>query len=923
MSQTDFNKRFITARRAAISLDFSHLNEVQREAVLTTQGPLLLLAGAGSGKTTVLMNRIANLLKYGSGSDSQFVPEGICEEDVLLLEEYVRSSQRGPQFEPHNEPQREPHHELHLASQRELHCEPQYDPQRKIAQLCAVDAVAPWQVIAITFTNKAAGEMKERLARLLGPSSGDIWAMTFHSACSRILRRHIDKLGYDTSFTIYDTSDTASLMKRILKDLNVEERNYPPKTILSYISRAKDDMVFADAFLASAEKQADPRRKVTGLAYVKYENRLKSSNALDFDDLILLTVKLFKEHPDVLSYYQKRFRYVLVDEYQDTNNLQYRLASALAGGYGNICVVGDDDQSIYKFRGATIENILSFEKHFKDARVIRLEQNYRSTGHILDAANDVIKNNKGRKGKTLWTEKDSGEKPALHVTADERTEAQFVADRIVAGKAEGRKWQEHVVLYRMNAQSNQFETAFKRSGIPYRILGGTGFYDRAEIKDMLAYLCVIHNPHDDVRLMRIINNPPRGLGDTTIGRLAEYAASRGVSLFEAIDESQSQETLRSSAGKLHQFADMINELREAAATSPLDALYDVLLLRTGYVRMLEEKGTDENIARLENVRELKTNIISFLNDNRDGSYDDNDDNYDNDDDDDDAYSGDGESISSGGGSSNRVGSSVNSGDNSTGGGAADSSANIKSGSLFDFLSETALFTDLDRDDHSADRVLLMTMHSAKGLEFDTVFLVGFEEGVFPGTRSIGDPDEMEEERRLCYVAMTRAMRKLYFTSTQRRMLFGKTSSSQPSRFLQEINSEHIEIHEPYYSFSGYDFDFSGGFSHYGKQEKSSSSSSSQVYSNPGAQRGAGPDVRHSQGAAKKSSVKPRFSAVSATQEAQPDFKKGDSVIHKAFGAGLITGISPVGGDALLEIAFETAGTKRMLLNSAARYMSKA
>jgi len=746
----------------AIEQEFSHLNDMQREAVLTIDGPLLLLAGAGSGKTTVLMNRIANLLKN--------------------------------------------------------------------------EGVGAHEIIAITFTNKAAGEMKERLEKMNIPGSENVWASTFHSACARILRRDIEHLGYDTSFNIYDTTDAASLMKRILKDMEIEERIFPHKTVLNYISRAKDEMTFADEFLSSAEKTGDPRRRIIGQVYVEYEKRLRASNSLDFDDLILLTVRLFKENPDVLKRYQRRFKYVLVDEYQDTNNLQYLLTANLAGGYGNICVVGDDDQSIYKFRGATIENILSFEKHFKNARVIRLEQNYRSTGMILNAANDVIRNNRGRKGKKLWTENATGEKPSLHIVSDEREEAQFISDKLVASVTEGKKWQEHVILYRMNAQSNQFETAFKRNGIPYRVFGGTGFYERAEIKDMLAYLCVLHNPGDDIRLLRIINNPARGIGDTTVERLAYIASELGISIFAAIRECQNYENIKSAAGKLHKFADMIDDLRELSNTVPLDVLYDELISRTGYIRMLEDKNLEENISRIENVRELKTNIIAFENES--------------------------------------------------------------GGSLFDFLSETALYTDLDRDDLSSDRVLMMTMHSAKGLEFDTVFIVGAEEGIFPGTRAIGDPGEMEEERRLCYVAMTRAMRRLYFTSARRRMLFGRTSSSEPSRFIHEINYEHIDINEPVSTFT----DFDPRFTYtqpYTPRESSIRSKPQNLFGSP--------------------NVTPQKVKVNTPSMT---FSKGDTIQHKAFGRGIILNVSPAGGDALLEIAFDDVGTKRLMQNSAARYIEK-
>jgi len=854
MDRMEFDKRFIAARRAAIALDFAHLNDVQREAVMATSGPLLLLAGAGSGKTTVLINRIANLLKYGNGSDSGYVPGDATEDDLFFLEEYISEGTRI----------------LKSGAQK---VSPD-GPQGRVRSLCAVDPVEPWRIIAITFTNKAAGEMKERLERMLGRGADDIWAMTFHSACARMLRRDIDRLGYDRSFTIYDTSDTASLMKRILKDLNIDEKNLPHKTILGYISRAKDAMIDAGEFHSSADKTGDMRRKLIGRAYLEYESRMKSSNALDFDDLILLTVRLLWDNPDIMQYYQNRFKHVLVDEYQDTNNLQYLLASALAGGYKNICVVGDDDQSIYKFRGATIENILSFEERFKNTRVIRLEQNYRSTGYILDAANDVIRNNKGRKGKKLWTEKNPGEKPALHVVSDERSEAQFVADTIIASHADGSNWNEHAVLYRMNAQSNQLETAFKRNGIPYRIFGGTGFYDRAEIKDMLAYLCIIHNPHDDVRLLRVINNPPRGIGDTSVGRLAELAAVMNCSLFDAIRHSQNSENLKSAAGRMHLFADMIDGLRELTGTAPLDVLYDALLSRTGYIRMLEEKGTDENISRIENVRELKTNIISFMNEN--------------------------------------------------------------GGSLFDFLNETALYTDLDRDDSGTDRVFMMTMHSAKGLEFDAVFIVGAEEGVFPGVRAIGEPGDMEEERRLCYVAMTRAMRRLYFISALRRMLFGKTSPAQPSRFLGEISGENIDIHEQYEHFGDYDpdFEYSGGYRGYRGAARNPAFSSPQypafrtqnstfrtAHTTPSEQSSTF-HTTHSTPSRQNSTLRTTHSALHRQGDTGTGFKKGDTIKHTAFGRGVITDLTPGGGDILLEIAFDDTGTKRMLLNSAARYMTK-
>ncbi len=814
MSGSTFTERFITARRDVIALDFMHLNDMQRTAVTTTEGPLLLLAGAGSGKTTVLINRIANLMKYGRGSDTDEIPDDATEQDLKFLENYLKN--------------------------------PQPENSARALSLCAVEPVEPWRIIAITFTNKAADELKARLERMLGSGANDIWAMTFHSACVRMLRRDIDRLGFDRSFTIYDTSDSQSLMKRILKELDMDDKTYPYRTVLNYISKAKDAMISAEEFYRSADKSGDIRKRHIGRAYVEYSNRMKASNALDFDDLILFTVKLLVENTDVLAYYQRRFRYVSIDEYQDTNNLQYMLASALAGGHENICVVGDDDQSIYKFRGATIENILSFESKYKDARVIRLEQNYRSTSHILNAANDVICHNKGRKGKKLWTEKESGDPLTLYIARDEREEAQYVTNQIIQGVSTGDKWSDHAILYRLNAQSNQLEYAFKRGGIPYRIIGGTRFFDRAEIKDMLAYLCVIHNPSDDLRLMRIINNPPRGIGQVTLDLVQEIATTKQLSVFEVLKESENYEDLHKSAAKLHQFVTMIEELREQAGATPLDSFYDTLIDRTGYVRVLEAKTTDENLTRIENVRELKSNIVNFLKE-------------------------------------------------------------AENGSLFDFLNEIALYTDLDQYDRSTDCVVMMTMHSAKGLEFQTVFIVGAEEGIFPGIRTIGEPEEMEEERRLCYVAMTRAKKKLFFTAAKQRMIFGKTTAGKTSRFVDEVSEANIEKPAPVFSTIGYSFD-----DEVGDRRESSYQPNNRIYQ-AGQQDQKDPI---------KKDLKPL--AHMGAQQAAPIaiYKKGDVIKHKAFGRGMITDVQPAGGDALLEVAFDTVGTKRLMAKSAAAYMEK-
>jgi DNA helicase-2/ATP-dependent DNA helicase PcrA len=815
MTAQSFTERFIRARREAIALDFQHLNDMQRQAVMTTEGPLLLLAGAGSGKTTVLINRIANLMKYGRGADSDEIPGDATEEDLRFLENFANH--------------------------------PSPEQRERALALCAVAPVEPWRLIAITFTNKAAGELKARLERMLGPEANDIWAMTFHSACVRILRRDIDRLGYDRSFTIYDTSDSLSLIKRIMKELDMDDKTFPPRTVLSQIGQAKDTMIAAEDFFESVLKSGDIRKRHIGRAYLEYSNRMKAANALDFDDLILYAVRLLTEYEDVRSYYQRRFRYVLIDEYQDTNNLQYRLASALAGSHENICVVGDDDQSIYKFRGATIENILSFEKQFKDARVIRLEQNYRSTGNILSASNEVISNNKGRKGKTLWTEKERGEKLTLHVARDEREEAQFVASRIIQGVASGDTWSDHAVLYRMNAQSNPLEYALKRNGIPYRIIGGTRFFDRAEIKDMLAYLCIVHNPADDLRLMRVINNPPRGIGQVTLDRLEELAAARQQPVFELLPEAEKYDDLRKAAARLRQFTGLIGDLQALSQTLPLDEFYDALLDKTGYIRALEVKTTDENLTRIENVRELKSNIVNFLKENTEGT-------------------------------------------------------------LFDFLNEIALYTDIDQYDRNADSVIMMTMHSAKGLEFQTVFIVGAEEGIFPGVRSIGEPEEMEEERRLCYVAMTRAKRKLYFTSARQRMLFGKTTAGKASRFVDEVSDDYIERPAALFGDTAAVFD-DGEF-----EDRQESQVRITRQFGPAAAR-TGP-AGYSQG---RKEIKPLTAPAPAAAPAVT-YNIGDVVKHKAFGRGLITAVQPAGGDALLEVAFDDVGTKRLMAKSAAAYM---
>ena len=820
--------RFCRARRAAIELDFQNLNPEQRRAVLATEGPLLLLAGAGSGKTTVLIHRIANLIKYGRGSDSEEVPDWVTAADLAFLERYVEDP----------------------------------DPARKGEQerLCRLDPAVPWSIIAITFTNKAAGELKERLERMLGPEANDVWASTFHSACVRILRRDIEQLGYAKGFTIYDTADSERVVKDILRDFSLDDKTFPPKSILGYISRAKDAMKLGADYLTECEKAGDFRLVKIAKVYAEYERRLREANALDFDDIILHTVRLLQKFDDVRAYYQKKFRYVLIDEYQDTNNLQYQLASLLAGGYENFCVVGDDDQSIYRFRGATIENILSFENQYRGARVIRLEQNYRSTKNILEASNAVIRNNQGRKGKELWTDRGAGDKVQLYTAMNEHDEAQYVAAQILADFSAGRRWKEHAILYRMNAQSNQLEQAFKRNGVPYRIIGGIRFFDRAEVKDMLAYLCVVNNPNDDLRLNRIINNPPRGIGATTVERAQAIAAREGRSLWEVVRRAREYPDLQKAAAKLGQFAELVDELRRLSGEMELPDFYEELVARTGYAVMLEAKNTVEDRTRLENVRELLTSINGYL-------------------------------------------------------------ENDEEPSLSGFLDEIALYTDLDAHDPSEDCVVMMTMHSAKGLEFPVVFVVGVEEGIFPGIRAIGEPEEMEEERRLCYVAMTRAKEKLYMTCASQRMLFGRTSANRPSRFVGEIPPELVErggrtflsesgdsegrwqsaprtLERPARPRPDRGYSLGGGYGSYGNSYGGSALKGG---------RGAGRTPMPAEGTAKA---------------ALPEFRKGDSVIHKAFGRGMITGLTPMGGDALVEIAFDNVGTKKLMLKSAAQYMTR-
>ena len=793
--------RFVAARRAYIARQFSNLNPMQQEAVMTTDGPLLLLAGAGSGKTTVLINRIANLIRFGSASDSNLVPDTVTQEDVAFLETLT---------------------------------EPCTEAERNHADyLCAVEPVAPWNIIAITFTNKAANELKERLTSMLGPQGQDVWAMTFHAACCRILRRDAERVGLTQHFTIYDTADSERIMRDIIREMGLDDKTFPAKYVLSIISREKDKMTTPEKMLQRAEMNGDIRAIHVAKAYVAYQKRLQDNNAVDFDDIILHTVRLLQDNDDIRADYQRKFRYVLVDEYQDTNHLQYLLTSLLAGGYENLCVVGDDDQSIYRFRGATIENILDFEKQYPAARVIRLEQNYRSTQSILNAANAVISHNLGRKGKRLWTANSAGEPVTVYEASNESAEADYVAGRIIANRSKHIGLIDHAVLYRTNAQSNALEYAFKRNGIAYKVIGGTRFFDRAEIKDMLAYLCIINNRTDDLRLKRIINNPPRGLGQKSIETAERLALAEGKPLYTVVSDPYSYGPLEKSAMKFMKFTALIEDLASLLDTDiSLPDFYEEVLQRTGYVEMLESKPTEENKTRLENVRELKSSFVSYV-------------------------------------------------------------ANSEQPTLAGFLEEIALYTDIEQYNEGDEAVVMMTMHSAKGLEFPHVFLVGLEDGLFPGMRAIGDRDEMEEERRLCYVAITRAKETLTISHARQRMLYGRTNSAIASRFLREIPEELIVKKGGYAAASRY--------STFDTPQSRSWNNYSAYVAKP---------------------AQPSYSVASTQKTTYLELNKGDMVHHTGFGKGMVLSVVKMGGDALLEIAFDQIGTKKLMAKTASAHMKK-
>ena len=803
------SKEFFELRKKIIEKDFSSMNEMQKRAIFCTEGPLLILAGAGSGKTTVIVNRIANIVKYGKAWASGEVMFEPSERDIEYMKRY-------------------------LDGETEL----LFD----IEDLLSVDNARPWQILAITFTNKAANELKERLEKMLGSEANDIWASTFHACCARILRRDGNVLGYSSNFTIYDTDDSKRLMKECQRQLDIKESVLSYKTILSEISRAKDNLVSPREYLKQAGN--DVRLQKIGSAYKMYQDELKKADAMDFDDIINNTVKLLENFSDVREHYQKKFRYIMVDEYQDTNHAQFRLTELLAGGHKNICVVGDDDQSIYRFRGATIENIMSFENQYANSKTIRLEQNYRSTQTILDVANEVISNNTQRKGKNLWTNNNPGDKVVIETAYDEQDETRFITETIEENVSSGKyTFSDHAVLYRMNAQSNSIERGMVRAGIPYRIIGGFRFYERAEIRDAIAYLTVVNNPNDNIRLRRVINVPKRGIGETTINKAFEIATGLGVSLFEVISHADEYEQLKRSAKKLLEFSALIKEFNDKADDMHLDELFKELIERTEYLSFLkldQEKGAE----RLENISELITNLVTYETENEEPS-------------------------------------------------------------LSGFLEEVALMTDIDNYNAQTDAVVMMTLHSAKGLEFPVVFIPGMEEGIFPGVQSMYYPQEVEEERRLAYVGITRARQKLYLSHANMRMLFGSTSRNLPSRFLSEIPenlTEHVGRNgfasvrqETFGGFgkSGFSGDFSGGYSK--KEtvpERKTSSGGSGVLS------------------------KIRSSAPKKTPVSTVLYSVGDTVVSKVFGTGVVVSVKKMGNDSMIEIAFEKAGTKKLMANYA-------
>ena len=732
------------------------LNPQQQEAVECTEGPLLIIAGAGSGKTRVLTQRIA----------------------YLITEKQVN----------------------------------------------------PWNILAITFTNKAAGEMRDRVDQLADVNGGSVWVSTFHSTCVRILRRYIDRLGYDTNFTIYDTDDQKHVIKDIIKQMDLDTRMFKDRALLSAISSAKNELISPEEYQLDAA--GDWNKQTISKVYNAYQRVLKQNNALDFDDLLMKTVELFQSQPDVLDSYQERFRYLMVDEYQDTNTAQFALVNLLAKKYRNLCVVGDDDQSIYRFRGANIRNILDFEKNFPDAKVIKLEQNYRSTQNILNAANAVIANNRGRKKKTLWSDRDEGEQVHLRQFMNAFEEAEYVAGDIRAKVREGAEYSDFAVLYRTNAQSRMFEEKFLMANIPYRLVGGLNFYSRKEIKDLLAYLKTIDNARDDLAVRRIINVPKRGIGVASVNKAADYAEEQGISLYEAMRRADEVPGLARAAAKLKGFTQYIDSLRAMAGILSVEELLKKVIDQTGYVRELEAEDTEESRARIENIDELITKVVTY-------------------------------------------------------------EESAEHPSLNGFLADVALVADIDMEDNDTNKVLLMTLHSAKGLEFPNVYLTGMEDGIFPSYMTITSDDamELEEERRLCYVGITRAMNDLTMTSCKTRMIRGETQYNKVSRFVHEIPRELVDLGRDSLPERKKEAEI---------QKKNVWKKAVQEFRKPAA---------YSQTMFDKPALTKGSSLMSAS--GAPDYEVGDTVRHIKFGTGLVLNIVKGAKDYEVTVDFEKCGVKKM------------
>ena len=832
---TDLQKEFCSLRDTYIEKQFGRLNEMQRQAVFTTSGPLLILAGAGSGKTTVLVNRIANLIRFGSAHGSSWTPRPAADEDLRALRTAIMTGTDVPAW-----------------LDGMMRCEP----------------VRSWNVMAITFTNKAAGELKARLRAMLGDEEGDeVFASTFHSACVRILRRYAEEIGWPRSFTIYDTDDAQRVMKALYKEQNVDDKFYPVKTALNQLGRWKDQLLSP----ADAAKEAAGKTKLELAArlYGLYEKRLQEAGAFDFDGLIYYTVRLLQENKEARDYYQNRYRYLLVDEYQDTSVAQFKLVSLLTGPEQNICVVGDDDQSIYRFRGATIENILNFERYYPGAKVIRLEQNYRSTSNILNAANCVISHNTERKGKTLWTKNGEGAPVHVYQAEDDREEAAHIAEVIGQHLRAGGKLADHAILYRMNAQSAPIENYFTRAGIPHKIVGGQRFNDRKEVKDIHSYMSIVANPKDDVRLRRIINEPARKIGASTVDAIAELAGQEGVSMMDIISHADEYARLSRAVGPLLKFWQIYQALQEALDTCPLDLFAEKVIELTGYRQMLRQQAAaghkEEAEDRENNLAQLVNNVKNYC-DTR----------------------------------------------------GVDAS-------LEGYLEEIALISDIDSYNADADQVVMMTIHSAKGLEFPYVFLVGMEENIFPGAMSVYTEEDLEEERRLAYVGITRAKKELYISHCATRMLYGRTCYNEASRFLGEIDPEYVEtarspaLERPSRpSWGSLGDTVPGGASGYSgpSGQPAQSGYLNREYNAParGTARGGmgrAPAFPGAPAAARPAPPRPAASAAGSKH-----YAPGDVVMHKVFGRGTVIRVTPAAGDFIVEIRFDKVGVKKTMANFA-------